>query len=238
MKKIVLLSMVALFLMGAVAFAATSVPIYSWDASTTNWGVVSNPVIADATSDNTWSTGALSTAVYVPTVGMFMVLPASPTWFKLPTVTWDLHISQWMYISMQYLNYQMHADAPGDYMIDTFTIHAMSNGGVYVYMTTGGPLTNVDNTSPTQTIPTWLGYKVDDQTAPSLGLPSNGNNNGFWYDMNWINNNYGTPAQQLTLYQGGYWEHTLHGWFGFRVDYQTAKGDYTTYADIYIQSDP
>jgi len=236
MKKIILLSLATLLLVSIVAFGATSIPIFTWDASTTAWVEVTNAVIADATGANTWSTGALSTSVLVPGIGRFMVLPATPTWFKLPTITWNLHVSQWIYISMQYLDYDLHVDAPGDYTVDSFTIHVYSNGGVYTYMDTGGYLTTTSGTP--LSIPTWLGYKVDSSTAPAIGLPANGANNAFWYDMLWINANVGTPANKLTLYPGGWWEHTFYGWLGFRVDYTVAKGDYMTWLDIYIQSDP
>ncbi len=222
MKKIALMTLMILVVVSVFAFA-TGIPIYKF-VTPTGWTEETNPNIADATATGSWNTGG------------YVILPAAPNYYHVPKINWNVEISQWMYISMQYLNYQMHVDAPGDYTVDSFTIHAISNGGVYVYMRTGGPLTNVDDTS--QTIPTWLGYKVDASTGPSVGLPSNGNNNGFWYDMNWINNNHGSPSQKFTIYQGGAWEHSFDGWLGFRVDYTTAKADYTTWLDIYIQSDP
>ncbi|GEM_PF-1396549 len=234
MKKVILLSMLALLLLGAIGLAQTNLPIFTWNATPGSWVEVTNATFADATGSNTWSTGALSTSVQVPGIGYFMVLPATPTWFKLPRINWTLNVSQWIYISVQYLDYLMHVDVPGDYTVDSFSIHVMTNGGVFAYFQTGGNLSGNDAGS----IPTWLGYKVDDATAPALGLPANGDNNGFWYDMAYINANYGSPANKITLYPGGWWEHTFYGWLGFRVDYQQPKGEYTTWLDIYIQSDP
>ncbi len=236
MKKVILLSMLALLIVSAIGFAGTHAPIYSWNASSTAWVEVTNTTIAAATGTGTWSTGGLSTSVQVPGIGYFMVLPASPTWFKLPRVTWHLKISQWIYISLQYLDYYIHVDMPGDYTIDSFSLHVKTNGGVFTYFRTGGYFT--DENDPNNTIPTWLGYKVDTATGPAVGLPTTGTNNSFWYDMTWINSNVGSPAQQLTVYPGGYWEHTFQGWIGFRVGVEQAKGNYSTFLDIYIQSDP
>lgn len=233
MKKVILLSMLALLVIGVIGIAQTSVPIYQWNDTSSLWVMVTNTTFASATGQNTWSTGGLATSVQVPNVGYFMVLPATPTWFEIPRINWTLNVSQWIYISVQYLNYIMHVDVPGDYTIDSFTIHVMTNGGVFAYFQTGGNLSG-----PLGSIPTWLGYKIDDATAPSLALPSNGANNAFWYDMAYINANYGSPAQKITLFGPNYWEHTFYGWLGFRVDYQQPKGQYSTYLDIYIQSDP
>jgi hypothetical protein len=236
MKKVVLLSMLALLVIGVIGLAQTSVPVYQWTTPAEgagSWVAVTNTIFASATGANTWSTGGLATSVQVPDVGYFMVLPATPTWFKLPRINWTLNVSQWIYISVQYLDYVMHVDVPGDFTVDSFTIHVMTNGGVFAYFHTGGNLTGNMGS-----IPTWLGYKVDDATAPGLGLPTNGANNNFWYDMGYINSNYGSAAQKITLYGPQYWEHTFYGWLGFRVDYQQPKGVYTTYLDMFIQSDP
>lgn len=232
MKKIVLLSMLAMLAIGVIGIAQTNLPMYTWAATPGAWVGVTNPIFADATGTNTWSTGGLATSVQVPGIGYFMVLPATPTWFKIPRINWTLNVSQWIYISVQYLDYLMHVDIPGDYTVDSFTIHVITNGGVYAYFQTGGNLSGNAGS-----IPTWLGYKVDDATAPALGLPLSGNNNAFWYDMGYINANYGTPAQEITVGSGA-WEHTFYGWLGFHVDYQQPKGAYSTWLDIYIQSDP
>ena len=234
MKKAILLSMVALFILGSFAFAQTPVPIFSWDASSGAWVEETNTIIADATSSNTWNTSALSTSVLVPGIGRFIVLPATPNWFKLPRITWNLKVSQWILISIQYLDYNMHVDMPGDYVVDSLSFHVVSNGGVFAYFNTGGWLTNTDGTN---SIPTWAGYKVDDQAHPTTGLPATGTSAAGWYDFSELNTMY-TPEEPLTVGGPCYFESTFYIWFGFRVGVETCKGNYTTYADIFIQSDP
>jgi len=152
------------------------------------------------------------------------------SWYSLPKICLNTTVSQWIFISIQYLSYYMHVNKPGDYTVDSLTIQVETNGGVYAYFQTGGWLGG--------TIPTWFGYKVDDSTAPSYGLPSNNSNNTFWYDMKSIKNNVGNPSQKMMIGGSAAWAHTFYGWLGFRVDKSVPKGQYSTYMDIYIQSDP
>lgn len=228
MRKIVLIMIILIITVVTSIFAITigssSFSIYRYYKKTPggwNWWEETNPIIANATATGSWNTGG------------YIILPATPNYYHAPQITWNVEISQWIYLSIQYFNYTMHVDAPGDYSIDSLSFEVMSNGGVFVHLNTGGYLTDGANN-----IPTWFGYNVDSSTAPATGLPSNGSNDSFWHDMVWINNNVGNPAQQFTLYPGGWWEHTFYGWLGFRVSYKTAKGDYMTWLDIYIQSDP
>jgi len=180
-----------------------------------SWVIETNSAIASVQGSGQWST-----------VGY---IPLGDDWYSLPKVNFTTEISQWMFMSIQYLNYDIHVNMPGDYTIDSLTIQVETNGGVYAYFQTGGWFNNA--------IPTWIGYKIDDSTAPAFGLPSNGNNNNFWHDMNLINTNYGNPANKITIGSGA-WSHTFYGWLGFRVGNSVPKGQYSTYMDIYIQSDP
>ena len=233
MRKVLILSIIAIFIVGAFAFADTSIPIYSWDASNTTWNVVNDAVVADATALNTWSSagndGILDLS-YGPVP--YSVLPGTPTWTQLPRITWNLHISQWIYLSIQYLDYNMHVDIPGDYLVDSFSIHVKSNGGVFTYFNTGGDFSD-DNG---HTIPTWVGYEVDTQTLPTESLPQSGSA-GFWYDFGEVDTMY-TPQAPLTVGGPCFFENTFYFWLGFRVSEEQCKGEYTTYLDIFIQSDP
>ncbi len=235
MRKVLILSAVAIFMLGAFAFGQTGIPIYTWNASTTAWTEVTNAVIADATAENTWTSSA-NDGILDPsyTYGgvQYSVLPGTPTWTQLPRITWNLHVSQWIYISIQYLDYNMHVDLPGDYVVDSLSIHVKSNGGVYTYFDTGGWLTD-----GTHSIPTWAGYKVDTQTIPTDALPSNGTSAGFWQDFADLDTAF-TPEEPLTVGGPCAFENTFYIWLGFRVAEDQCKGDYTTYADIFIQSDP
>ncbi len=237
MKKVILLSIVALFVLGAVAFAQTSVPIYSWDASNLTWTEVTDPIIADATGANTWTSSAddgILDPSYTYGGVRYSVLPGTPTWVKLPTITWNLYVSQWIYISIQYLDYWMHVDLPGDYVVDSLSIHVKSNGGIFTHFNTGGWLTTLDQA---HSIPTWAGYRVDTQDVPSEGLPADGVSAGFWFDFAQLNGMF-TPEEPLTVGGPCFFENTFYIWLGFRVGEETCKGEYMTYVDIFIQSDP
>lgn len=179
------------------------------------WIEETNPNIASVEGLNAWNTGG------------YIVLDE---WYDLPKIYVNTQISQWMFISIQYLNYYIHVNMPGDYTTGSLTIQVETNGGVYAYFHTGGWLGGI--------IPTWIGYKIDDSTAPPYGLPSSNSNNNFWYDMKWINDNIGNTSQKITIGGPSAWAHTFYGWIGFRVDKFIPKGQYSTYVDIYIQSDP
>ncbi len=235
MRKVAILSIVALLMVGAFAFADTPVPIYSWDASSAAWSEVTDPVAADATGLNTWTSSA-NDGILDPsyTYGgvQYSVLPGTPTWTQLPRITWNLHVSQWVYLSIQYLDYNIHVDIPGDYVVDSLSVHVKSNGGIFTYFNTGGWFSDGN-----YTIPTWGGYEVDTQAIPTQGLPANGTSAGFWYDFNDLDTMY-TPTSPLTVGGPGAFEDTFYLWLGMRVDDEQPKGEYTTYLDIFIQSDP
>ncbi len=178
------------------------------------WIKETNPNIASVEGLNAWTSGNI----------------VLNDWYTLPKIYVNTQISQWMFISIQYLNYYIHVNMPGDYITDSLTIQVETNGGVYAYFQTGGWLGGI--------IPTWIGYKIDDSTPPSYGLPSSNSNNNFWYDMKWINDNVGNASQKITIGGPSAWTHTFYGWVGFRVDKSIPKGQYSTYVDIYIQSDP
>ena len=225
MKKVVLLSMVALFLMGAVAFAANP-PVLRWDASSTAWTTVATAAIASATADNTW-TSASNDGILDPsyTVGgvAFSILPGTPTWTKLPRITWNVKISQWIYISIQYLVYNVHVDLPGKYMLDDLTIHVESNGNTYVYFGTGGDLE--DNNS--NTMDTYFAAFTSGALYPGAPWTSDWTSiNDLPDQANYMKVNTIGGSQTFTV------------WFGFDVGKYQPKGKYSTYVDIYIQSDP
>ncbi len=226
MKKVILLSMVALFLMGAISFAAgTFVPVLRWDATNTTWTSVATPAIASATAVNTWTSSA-NDGILDPsyTVGgvPFSILPATPTWTQIPRITWNVHISQWIYISIQYLDYYIHADLPGKYMTDDLSIHVVSNANTYVYFATGGDLTDGTNT-----MPTYMAAFLSGVTHP--GAPWTGD----WSSITSLPNG---PTNYMTVSTAG--DQTFHVWFGFEVGVEQPKGDYMTYVDTFIQSDP
>ncbi len=175
------------------------------------WIEETNSNIAYAQGSNPWNTNG------------YITLDNS---YTLPKIYLSTEISQWIFVSIQYLNYYIHVNMPGDYTAG-LTVQVETNGGVYAYLRTGGWLGGI--------VPAWIGYKIDDPSAPSYGLPANNSNNNFWYDMKWINDNIGNQSQKITVQQGS---HIFYGWLGFRIDKATPKGEYVTYLDIYIQSDP
>ena len=238
MRKALILSMVAIFIMGAFAFAAAP-PIYSWDSTNSAWTKVTVTAIASVTANETW-TSAADDGILDPSYSYggvrYSILPGTPTWTKIPTITWNLHVSQWIYISIQYFNYNIHVDLPGDYVVDSLSIHVQSNGGVFTYFNTGGWLAD-NSAEPAHTIPTWAGYTVDEQANPTVGLPATGVSTDVWHDFAELDGMF-TPEEPLTVGGPCFFENTFYIWFGFRVGEETCKGDYTTYADIYIQSDP
>ncbi len=248
MKKIVIFScLAALLLVSAIAFADADpeIPIYRWQGTpTTVWTEITNNILADATAANTWSTSAYASSVQLPDGLYYVVLPATPNWLKLPRIDFTLFVSQWIFINIQYMDYTMHVDIPGDYTVDTLSFHVKTNGGVFAYFRTGGWLTDVS--SATNKIPTWAGWRVNSGALPTVGLPANGVSTGpnFWYDFDALNTLTGpTPATRVLLpFPTG--EDTYHVWLGFRVgaggegQLLTRKGKYVTWADIYLQSDP
>ncbi len=222
-----------LLLISQVALANTDgVKVYKYNEKTNNWVEETNPVIASATGANTWSTTLIPTSVIYDGLG-YIPLPATPNWLMLPKINWHLRVSQWVFLSIQYMSHTMHVDLPGDYTVDTLNFHTVTNGGVFVRFVTGGWLTDVS--SPTNKIPTWAGYEINNGTIPTEGLPSNGTNSTFWYDFEYLNGfNVGNPL--LVPVPGN--EDTYEVWFAFRVGSNTRKGRYHTYVDIYLQSDP
>lgn len=212
-KKIFVLLILSIFL--SIVCISQNLSIYKHvnDA----WVEETNLSIASVQGSGVWNTGG-----YIPL--------EENIWYPLPKINLNAEISQWMFMSIQYLNYDIHVNMPGDYTLDSLTIQVETNGGVYAYFQTGGWFSDI--------IPTWIGYKIDDSTLPPLGLPSNNSNNNFWHDMNLININYGNSGQKITIGGPSAWSHTFYGWLGFRVGNSVPKGQYSTYMDIYIQSDP
>lgn len=211
MRKEILTILILTILSSVIASQNLSIYKYVNNA----WTEVTNSNVAYAEGFNVWTTGGYITL---------------DNWYALPKIYINTQISQWIFISIQYLNYHMHVNMPGDYTIASLTMQIETNGGVYAYFKTGGWMSGI--------IPTWIGYKVDDATAPSYGLPTNNSNNNFWYDMKWVNDNLGNPSQKITIGGSQAWAHTFYGWLGFRIDKTISKGEYATYLDIYIQSDP
>jgi len=208
MKKIIYL-----MLLVSICTIAISQNLSIYKRVNNAWVEETNTNIASAEGLNPWSVGYVSLEQSLDS----------------PKIYLNTTVSQWIFISIQYLSYYIHVNMPGDYTLDSLTFQIETNGGVYAYFQTGGWMGG--------TIPTWFGYKVDDSTAPSYGLPSNSSNNTFWYDMNLINN-FGNPSQKVIIGGSSSWSHTFYGWLGFRVDKSVQKGQYSTYMDIYIQSDP
>ena len=246
MRKVLILSIVSIFIIGAFAFAA-SIPVYLWNGS--GWSEVATPAIASATATVAWDS-AMNDGILDPSYTFngtdYSILPGTPTWTQLPRIDWNLEISQWIYISISYTSYDMHIDLPGDYIFDNLYVTMKSNAGVYAYFITGGDFSFTDDNNVEHTIPTWAGYQVvSNSTTPSLptiGLPTTaGISNAFWYDFNSLNDynaeNYITITD-VDQACGCSLDETFRIWLGVRVGEKQCKGEYTTYADVFIQADP
>jgi len=218
-----ILIVLATLIFSTFALAANSIPIYRFQTPI-GWVEETNSVIADATATNEWNSGG------------YIVLPSSPNYYQVPQINWDLAVSQWIYVDIRYLEFNIHVDVPGDYALDNLNISVKTNGGINVYFETPGDL----NDGNGDTIPTWIGYLEDNSQdiLPELG----GSNGGFsWIRMGDLPNesNFITILRPYgTTHPCGMGTKTYKAWFGFRVDDQTKKGEYSTYVDIFIQSDP
>ncbi len=226
MKKSVFLLIALLWIAFTFVLAISSpqsVPVYKF-VTPTGWVEETNTIIADATATNEWNTGE------------YVVLPATPDYYQVPRINWEVEVSQWIYIDIEYLEFNMHVDMPGDYAIDDLNITVKTNGGINVYFNTGGDL----NDGNGHIIPTWLGYLENSHQAL---LPPLGSFNAFFA---WVRignlpgeSNFITilkPCGTIMPCEMG--EETYKIWFGFRVADDTCKGNYSTYVDVYIQSDP
>ena len=223
MKRIFLLFTVISIVTSFAFGTSSSVPIYKF-VTPIGWAEETSSVIADATGTNEWNTGG------------YVVLPATPDHYQVPRINWDLEVSQWIYIDIKYLEFNMHVDMPGDYTIGDLDITVKTNGGINVYFNTPGDLSDGKG----HTIPTWIGYLENSNQAllPSLG--------GFNASFTWVRigdlpgeNNFITILKPCgTIVPGEMGEETYKIWFGFRVANNTCKGDYSTYVDVYVQSDP
>ena len=225
MKKmfLVLLSIVIVSTFALALNPPSGIPIYRFKTPT-GWVEETNTVIADATATNEWNSGG------------YIILPASPDFYQLPKINWELEVSQWIYIDIKYLEFNMHVDMPGDYAVDDLNISVKTNGGINVYFNTPGDLSDGNGHS----IPTWIGYVENPNGAI---LPELGGSNG---DFSWVRigelpgeSNYITILKPCgTSEPCGLGTKTYQVWFGFSVDEHMCKGEYSTYVDIFIQSDP
>ncbi len=222
MKKmtLVLLSIVALSTFMLALNPPENIPIYRFETPT-GWVEETNSKLADATATNEWDSGGYVTL-------------SSP--YQTSRIDWELDISQWIYVDIKYLKFNMHVNMPGDYTIGDLDITVKTNGGINVYFSTGGDLHDGSG----HIIPTWLGYlKNSNQVLlPSLG----GFNTSFaWNRIGDLpgENNFITILKPCgTIVPGEMGEETYKIWFGFRVANNTCKGNYSTYVDVYVQSDP
>jgi hypothetical protein len=226
MRKVILVMIGMMIITSALILASnlpTNIPIYRFETPS-GWVEETNSILADATATNEWSSGG------------YVVLPSSPDFYQLPNINWELEISQWIYIDIKYLEFNMHVDSPGDYAVDDLNISVKTNGGINVYFNTPGDLNDGNGHS----IPTWVGY-VDNPNGTIL--PALGGSNA---DFSWIRiselpdeSNFITILKPCgTIHPCGLGTKTYQVWFGFRVNENTCKGDYSTYVDIFIQSDP
>jgi hypothetical protein len=230
MKKVILLSIVAIFALSVVALATTgdSIKIFRWtpSASPATWQQVTNPVLASATGSDAWG----FTLQSFPDNAFEY---NNKTWIalddltQLGRVTWNLHVSQWIYVRIGYIDFEMHVDMPGIYTVDDLQVQVISNGGVYVYFETGGDLVNGGG----MTIPTYLSYETDQDTHPDSPWT------GTWNRITSLPGE-GDAFKLAGDNECGSLDTTFYIWFGFDVDATTCKGDYSTYVDTFIQPDP
>ena len=234
MKKIALLTLSIFIIFGTFALATNSISIYKFQTPT-GWIEETNPALASATASNEWTTWNDPNHTTHNGVA-YVVLPATPNYYQLPQINWDVRVSQWIYLDINYLDFNMHVDMPGDYAIDNLNISVKTNGGINLYFNTPGDLKDGNGHS----IPTWIGYVENDNgiLLPPLG----GSNSQFsWVKMNSLpnENNFITILKPYgTIHPCGLGTKVYQIWLGFRVAENTSKGNYSTYVDIFIQSDP
>ncbi len=222
MKKLflVLLGIVIVSTFALALNPPSGIPIYRFETPT-GWVEETNSTLADATATNEWDSGG-----YV----------ALSSTYQTSRIDWELDISQWIYVDIKYLEFDIHVDMPGDYAIDNLDISVETNGGINVYFSTPGDLRDENGHS----IPTWVGYVNNPNGAI---LPALGGTSG---SFSWIRigdlpgeNNYLTILKPCgTIHKCGLGTKTYQVWFGFRVNDDTCKGEYSTYVDIFIQPDP
>ncbi len=227
MRKIVLITLIILIVTSIFALT-TGFSIYRYYKKTPGglkWWEETNPIIADATATGSWNTGG------------YIILPATPNYYQVPQqITLSVEISQWIYLKISYTNFDIHVNMPGDYAINNLNITIKTNGGINIYFNTGGNL----NDGNGHTIPTWLGYleNSNQATLPPLG---SSNTSFAWTKIGDLpkKSDFITILKPYgTILSCGLGKIVYKIWFGFRVNDDVCKGDYTTWADIYIQSDP
>ncbi len=231
MKEIAVLGMLLVMAVATMANGG-QVTIYRFQTPT-GWIEETNSTVASATAADEWTTQDDPNHVTYDGIPYF---PLGNGYYNLPRIEWEVNVSQWIYIGIEYLNFEMHVDMPGDYMVDDLQIRLRTNGGVNIYFETRGNL----RSSAGNTIPTWVGY-VDTNNGVSIPELGQGNSQFSWVKMNDVpaKNDFLTILSPCgTIQRCGLGEKRYQIWFGFRVDSKTRKGDYSTYLDIFIQSDP
>ncbi len=229
MKKAILLSIAAIFILGSMTVMGGNMKIFQWTPSSSPaaWAEITNDVLADATGSDAWG----FTMQAFPSNGFEY---DNKTWIaldeltQLGRVTWNLHVSQWIYVRIGYADFNMHVDMPGIYTVDDLQVQVISNGGIYVYFASGGDLLNSSNGA---TIPTYLSYQPDQDTNPDAPWT------GTWTRITDLPG----ESNMFTLAgdnECGSLDTTYYIWFGFDVDATTCKGNYTTYVDTFVQPTP
>ncbi len=234
MKKFVLVMVFMLSAMTvAMANGGESVTVYKFETPI-GWVMETNPIVASATATNEWT--SQDDPNHVMYNGIPYLMLSESEYYDLPKIEWEVKVSQWIYVDIEYLNFEMHVDMPGDYMVDDLRINLRTNGGVNVYFDTRGDLKD----GMGNTIPTWIGYMDTDNGTliPKLGST---NAQFSWIKMEELPNeeNFLTILKPCgTVHPCGLGSKGYRIWFGFRVSDKTRKGNYSTYVDIFIQSDP
>ncbi len=234
MKNFLIVALLLFAVTGALlANGGQSVTIYKFETPT-GWVAETNPILASATAVNEWTTQ--DDPDHVMYNGTPYLVLSDSEYYNLPKIEWEVNVSQWIYVDIEYLNFEMHVDMPGDYMVDDLQISLKTNGGVNVYFDSRGNLKSAKG----DTIPTWIGYT---DTNNGTLIPQLGSTNAqfSWVKMSELPNsdNFLTILKPCgTIHPCGLGEKSYRIWFGFRVNAETCKGDYSTYVDIFIQSDP
>ncbi len=225
MKKVVLLSMVVLLIIfGTIAFAG-GIKIFRWEAST--WASVTNKALAAATGTGVFTFSGFPNS-FTYDGGTYIPLPGTPTWTQAGTITWNVSISQWVFVYIGNTNFDIHVDMPGTYTVDDLQVHIISNAKVYAYFASGGDL----NDGSGDTLPTYLTYETDQDTKPSA--PWTGN----WTSINSLPSESNYLTVEGNKNPCGGMDVTYYIWFGFEVDLFAQKGQYTTYVTTYLMGDP
>ncbi|WP_456399262.1 hypothetical protein [Mesoaciditoga sp.] len=222
MKKMVLtfLSLMAFSTFMLALNPPVRIPIYRFKTPT-GWTEETNPTLANATATNEWNSDG-----YVALLSTY----------QTSKINWELNVSQWIYVNIKYLEFNIHVNMPGDYTIDNLDISVKTNGKVKVYMGTPGDLSDGNGHS----IPTWIGY-VENQNETMLPKLGETNVNFSWLRMGELpdENNPITILNPCgTIHPCGLGTKTYQVWFGFKINSNTCKGTYSTYLDIFIQPEP